>query len=372
MSHEIETMAFSGAIPWHKLGKQLARDLTGVEMLSAAGLDWNVRLAKMYVNSMGVTPDGKPMEVPDVRAVRRSSDHAVLGTVGMRYAPIQNSEVADLAQAISGQGEAYCHTAGSLMGGKLIWFLLKFPGHLTVPGDNAAGVEKYMVLVSSHDGSQALQVFYTPIRVVCANTLNWALQGAASKLTIRHTASSKARLKAAQLALKGAHKYYEKFDELCAKLVGTPFTDTQMEELAEYLVPAPTKKKAPKTIEVASWVPQAGASLVAQISDGYAPLPGEAAARTKTTDADAVPTVTQNKREEIVSLFSSGKGITSNVRGTAWAAVNAVAEYTDHHRTTRASSGSADEARGRSALLGSGAAMKSKSLARVLEMVATN
>lgn len=181
MPHEVETMAFIAETPWHGLGTALAdADLYDWEATCRkAGLDWEAEFVPL------ITADTHA-EV-EHRAVRRASDGRVLGVVGPRYTILQNRDAFKWFQPFLDAKEAALHTAGSLRQGSRVWVLAKLSRAPLViaPGDE---VEKFILLSHGHDGSLAVRVGFTPIRVVCANTLAMAHGADASKLIrVRHT-----------------------------------------------------------------------------------------------------------------------------------------------------------------------------------------
>jgi phage/plasmid-like protein (TIGR03299 family) len=185
MPANVENMFYTGAEPWHGLGEKLEQAPTISEAITASGLDWEVGLKDLF------TRDGE--EVP-ARATYRKSDNSILGVVGPRYVPLQNREAFDWFQPFVDNGEASLHTGGSLSHGQKVWVLAQLnrdPSEI-VPGDE---VQKFILLSNSHDGKTAIRVGYTPIRVVCVNTLAFAHQHKESQLLrIRHTASAKSNL----------------------------------------------------------------------------------------------------------------------------------------------------------------------------------
>ena len=185
MPANVENMFYTGAEPWHGLGEKLEQAPTISEAITASGLDWEVGLKDLF------TRDGE--EVP-ARATYRKSDNSILGVVGPRYVPLQNREAFDWFQPFIDNGEASLHTGGSLSHGQKVWVLAQLnrdPSEI-VPGDE---VQKFILLSNSHDGKTAIRVGYTPIRVVCVNTLAYAHSHADSKLLrIRHTRSAKTNL----------------------------------------------------------------------------------------------------------------------------------------------------------------------------------
>jgi Domain of unknown function (DUF932) len=107
----------------------------------------------------------------------------VLGVVGDRYRIVQNDEAFQFVDQLIGSAMHF-ETAGRLHGGRQVWVLARLPEHIEVGGDP---VRCYVLLLNSHDGTTAVVAASTPVRVVCQNTLNWALTRAHQRYSIRHT-----------------------------------------------------------------------------------------------------------------------------------------------------------------------------------------
>ncbi len=316
MAHLVESMMYVGELPWHKLGVQVQDTITSEEAIIQAGLDWTATLAPVYANAPGLVVAGAPLPPPTVidgyKAVIRSSDGKALGLVGDRYRPIQNRAAFAAFDPLVQAGMLRYHTAGSLDEGRKVWILAEIPGDLVIPGDGP--VKKFVLLSNSHDGSSCLRMLRTPVRVVCNNTLTIALRdGQSEGLSVRHTASAEARFKQATRQLESAVAYYQRFQDTATALVQARFSDRQMVSLSEGLFPA----------------------------DENGIVSGKAT----------------NAREKVQGLFAYGRGH-GPIRGTAWAAYNAVAEYADHHRSTRGENKS--EARASSIWFGSAGALKAE------------
>lgn len=327
MGHELSTvngrtaMMYVGEVPWHGLGTHLATPATSVEAIQAAGLDYTVALNPM------LTPDG--VTVPGKKAVVREDTKDVLGVVGDRYQPIQNSEAFAFLDAIAADGSLRYHTAGALRRGEKVWLLAKIPGSIRVKFSEDI-TEKYLLLTNSHDGSSCLRVFFTSIRVVCANTLAMAnREGDGEGLSIRHQGNLASKVRVAREVLGIAHRF---FDDL----------EGQMDLMARHY---PTY------------------SQVSAYYRALVPDPDEGS-----------PSRAQNVRDELFRLYEAGKGQDiPQIRGTTWAAFNAVTEYVDHHRPTRAKS-VFDRAANRldSAWFGSGCRLKKRAFDLALELVGNN
>lgn len=175
MAANIETMFYTRTAPWHNMGTRVDEALTSKDALIYAGLDWQVLQEPVYT-SAGELVSGYKVNVRDI-------DRNILGVVSDRYKIVQNEEAFSFTDALLGEGVKY-ETAGSIANGKIVWMLAKMPQRYIISGD---AIEPYLVFSNTHDGSGAIRVAMTPIRVVCQNTLNLALRGAQRSWSARHT-----------------------------------------------------------------------------------------------------------------------------------------------------------------------------------------
>lgn len=326
MSHNVETMMYVGDTPWHGLGTYVGDEaVTSEQAIVQAGLDWEVELRPLFADGA----HHGPILCEDNKAVVRQSDGSVLGVVGNRYRPVQNAKAFEFFDSLTGQKLAMYHTAGSLRDGRLIWILAKLPGTIRVVGHDI--VEKYLLLFNSHDGTHELKMMYTPVRVVCNNTLNMALadfKRGANCIGLRHTANLEQRLEAAAEALGLADQYYKEFEVKAQFLADQRFTDLQLDQAMRkaFGVKADTKK-------------------------------------------EDIATRTKNNMEKVRELFETGQGIADMplVKGTAWGAYNAMTEYADHFRVVKNES---QANRVESNWLGSSAAFKQKALHAIEQTLA--
>ena len=198
MPANVETMFSVRETPWHGLGRIVMDAPASREALELAGLDWQVESRNIY--------SGTGAMIPGYRANVRSTDDAVLGVVSDRYRIVQNEEAFQFTDDLLGEGVTY-ETAGSLQGGKKVWMLARLPRKYLIAGDQ---VEPYLVIFNSHDGSSGVKVAMTPIRVVCQNTLNLALNTAKRSWTARHTENVLLRVQDARETLQlDSNKLYE-------------------------------------------------------------------------------------------------------------------------------------------------------------------
>lgn len=169
--HAVETMAFAGETPWHGLGFKVPSTLTPAEMLKAAKLDWYVEKRPLYATS----PRGDEILIPDTYGLFRTSDDAYLDTVGKIYKPVQNEAVFEFFARFCKAGKMKMETAGSLWGGRYVWCLARINHDFAVAGNDNDAMHNYVLLCSPHAHGKAMVIQFTPIRVVCWNTLTFAL-----------------------------------------------------------------------------------------------------------------------------------------------------------------------------------------------------
>lgn len=181
MSHNVETMAWAGEVPWHGLGKEVHPDLTPEQMLVEAGLDWEVYKSPNYTK----TREGKEITSSSMSLIRSSDDKILDGKLGKDWEPVQNAEAAEFFKEFIDMGDMQMHTAGSLQKGKIVWFLAKVNDGFTVFGKD--DVESHLLFTNHHKYGFATDVRFTPIRVVCNNTLSMALDGKADmQVSVSH------------------------------------------------------------------------------------------------------------------------------------------------------------------------------------------
>lgn len=224
MSANVETMFYVRETPWHGLGTRVEEALTSEEALKKAGLDWTVE-GKPIFDEHGNVINGYV-------ANTRSSDGKVLGVVGRRYIRLQNVEGFNFTDSLVGEGLVY-DTAGSLREGRQIWLLGKMPERYIV-GDK---VEPYICFTNTHDGTSAIRVCMTPIRVVCNNTLNCALQTAERKWSTAHRGDVMGRLEQARETLQLAEQYLVALDETADRLANEKMTEGDIDYALNVMFP---------------------------------------------------------------------------------------------------------------------------------------
>ena len=173
MSHEVETMAYAGELPWHGLGVEVHNDLTPQQMMQKAGVDWEVHEVESYVEFKGdYLPTGQ-------KSLIRETDGKILTNVGKDWHPCQNETAFEFFNEYVLAGDMEMHTAGSLRGGQYVWALAKVKESFDLFGGDQ--VDSYMLFSNPHVYGKSIDVRFTPIRVVCNNTLTFALDQASQR-----------------------------------------------------------------------------------------------------------------------------------------------------------------------------------------------
>lgn len=228
MAANVETMFSVREKPWHGLGTIVAEAPTSKEALELAGLNWRVENLPIF--------DSKGNEIPGYKANTRDTDGRVMGIVSGRYKVVQNEDAFQFTDALIGEGITY-ETAGSLNGGKQIWLLGKMPERF-ICGDK---FEPYICFTNKHDGTGAVRACMTPVRVVCNNTLNMALQGAKRAWSTPHRGNIEARMEEARQTLALADQYLTKLDEEADKLANQILTIEQVHDTLDKMLPVDDK-----------------------------------------------------------------------------------------------------------------------------------
>lgn len=283
----INQMFFVDEVPWHGLGHAFEKAPNVDEAIVAAGLDFKVGLKPLF------TEEGTKV---NRMATFRKDTGDILGTVGMRYRPLQNEDAFKFFQPFLDSGEAELHTAG-LLAENRVWILCKLNrDNIVVAKDDE--VAKYLMLSHSHDGSLAIRVGFTPIRIVCANTLAMAHASDASKLlSLKHTQKAVESLEKIRNAMNLANQTFEATAEQYRALA---MADISSKDLKKYV------------------------KLIIG-KDGV-------------KDKD-LSTRSKNIITDITGRFESGMGNDIKaIRGTYWAAYNSVTEWLSYSRGAKSDS----------------------------------
>lgn len=292
---------------WHQLGTTLPGEFTAEEAMKYGNLGgWNVR--KTPLTTM-IEETGEMIDVPGKFAVVRDNPVSdlqdVLGVVGNRYEVLQNEELTGLLEALVDESGAIYETAGAIKGGKWVFITMKLPGHIKVGGVDP--IDQYLAAITTHDGSLPTTVMTTPIRVVCQNTLNLAFRNRKNSLKVRHTrGATRMLVQQAREALEFSFKYLDDFQKEAEQLINTTMEQHVFEKI-----------------------------MYREFLDEDA--------------SDGIQTRQQERIDDMVSLFADF-GTQEGIRNTAWAGLNAMTEYYDHHWSVRPGEEGSDEARAKKAL----------------------
>jgi phage/plasmid-like protein (TIGR03299 family) len=288
MAHNIEvrdgkaSIAFAGETPWHRLGQKLPAAFDAASALKHGGLNFTVEKVKIQ------TCDG--LEIPNRFALRRTDTKDALGIVTDFYKPMQNRDAFGFFDGIFGKGKARYEVAGVLGKGEKVWLLAKLNGEFSVGKEDTVG--KYLLLTNGHDTNEPIRAKFTPIRVVCQNTLTAALTRTGNEIRIQHIGNVPAKLELAGKLMKQAGIYY---DELQATFNGFLKFKIKTNVLRGYALRVLPDK--PVKWETAS-----------------API--------------------KSHIQSIERNHEAGRGADiKGVRGTLWGAYNAITEFVDHERT---------------------------------------
>jgi len=309
MSHEVENMFSVNETPWHGLGRQLI-DAPDIERaIIAAGLDWNVSLESLY---MDPGPNKGIWQQVTHRAVKRCSDNRVLGVVGPQYMPLQNKDAFKWFSPFVDSGLVTLETAGSLRNGARVWILAKINQEDLIINDQANDrIRKYILLSNTHDGTMSIRAGFTPIRVVCANTLSLA-HGSGGLIRIKHTAGAMVTLDAIRDIMSLANQRFDATAEQFKYLASRQLVDG---DLKKYV------------------------NTVFDVND-------------------------QSRLHDTVRVLNiRGRGADqTGIRNTWWTAYNAVTEYLQHER------GNSADTRLNSAWFGQGATLGNKAFKTALKL----
>ena len=302
MAHELESQNGVASFAsfrepaWHGLGTVFTEEKTTSEMLEAANLNgWNVRLEELEIPST-LTSDKNYQYVVRTNPTDKTQTD-VLGIVGERYVPLQNEELFAFGDNILDGGGRW-ETAGAIRGGRVVFGSLALERETVLdPSGVADKVKTYLLINTSHDGSIAIQASITPVRVVCANTLNLALNrtkkrdGVKQSFKIRHTQTAQGRVQIARETLGLANVYMDEFDKMAKLMIEKEITAQQFNDIILAAYPKPLK--------------------------------------------DTKGAITKwEKKVDLINDIYTGE-FNHMIAGNAWGAFNALTERLDWHRSAR-------------------------------------
>ncbi len=318
MAHLVESMAYVGAQPWHRLGQSLSPHQPIEVWQKEAGMDWQIK----------ETPVLYSPETPYLQALESSQDHKVLyrsdtltplSVVSNRYKVVQPHEVLEFYRDLVEAGGFELETAGVLKGGRKLWALAKTGQETMVRGHDR--VKAYLLLATSCDGTLCTTAQFTSVRVVCNNTLHVAVGDTKGAVKVPHSRKFDPQDVKNTLGLGLSH--WESFISNIRQLAEQPINKF---EAMNY--------------------------LVSVLGDTDVPLNAQTSGRTI---------------QKVFNLYN-GEAVGSHLpaaKGTCWGLLNSITEYVDHHRRARS-----DDYRTDSAWFGQGALIKERAFHEALKLAA--
>lgn len=283
MGHGLElndTMFSAREVPWHGLGTVVAEALTAERAIVEAGLDWEVVLAPAFAAVDGNILPTKAYFPTAVIDGKQEFIGNATRVVSDKYEVFNNRDAFSFLDTLVDEGLRY-ETAGSLRNRAWVWMTAKLPQQVLVGGADAHDV--YLLLSNSHDGTKAVRVDVTPVRVVCQNTLNLAWGESRQSWSARHLSSIEGRISEARETLALSFDYLDDWKLQSELLLSQVFTTKDMAAFTEKLIP-------------------------------------------ETRDAEKT-------RTAITTLFAESPTIKGTIaEGNKWGALNAVGEWYDHVR----------------------------------------
>lgn len=303
MPANVETAAYANTPAWHREGIVLDTDgALGMSVpvaLDKSGLNWTVRKVPIFgsvkykVNekTKQLEPVGGEYEVIEGRhGVQRESDGKMLGVVGSTWQPVQNHEGFELIEDFMQGDTAYIEAAGALDGGRKVWILAHMAEDMQIAGED---IFRYVLFTNGHDGRTSVTAAMTDVRVVCQNTLTWALESATRVHRVRHTTKATARLAEAKAILGLRDLRSEELAKQGEWLVSQEMSDKQFDKFLSQLMPIPEEQEG---------------------------KPAE--------------TMIRDRQAKVRHIYKEADNL-NNIRGTRWGALNAVVEYSDYARSFR-------------------------------------
>ncbi|WPO84163.1 DUF932 domain-containing protein [Chryseobacterium sp. JJR-5R] len=225
---------------WHNLGQIVQEYPTSEDAIKFAGLDYEVEKSPLFTkgagiieNTNGIEMIDSELDVPNYFANIRTDNNTVLGVVGRDYHIVQNREAFSFFDAIVGGNNGILYeTAGALGNGERIFITAKLPDYIRV-GNGDDITEKYIFLTTSHDGSGSITAAFTPVRIVCQNTLNASLKNMSNVVRIRHTAGAKQRLDDAYKVMGLANKLSNELESTFNHWAKIKVGDDEMKRLIQ-------------------------------------------------------------------------------------------------------------------------------------------
>jgi phage/plasmid-like protein (TIGR03299 family) len=228
---------------WHGLGQIVSDYPTSKEAMQFAGLDFEVAKTPLFTGSNfeGLVENlqGINTEIKSHFATMRMDTKTVLGVVGKDYQLVQNTDAFSFFDSIVGGEGILYETAGVLGQGEKIFITAKLPDYIRVGNEDM--IEKYLFLTTSHDGSGSITAAFTPIRIVCNNTLNAALRNKSNAIKIRHTSGAKERLETAHKVMGMSNTFSQQLEGVFNHWTKVRISDPELKKLIQ-LAMCPNKE----------------------------------------------------------------------------------------------------------------------------------
>lgn len=221
---------------WHSLGTIIEEYPTSAEALKHAQLDFTVEKRKLFTTG---SDQDSSLPVPNFFSTVRTDTQQVLGVVGKDYQIVQNIDAFNFFDGIVGGDGIQFETAGALGNGEKIFITAKLPSYIKVGKDDL--IQKFLFLTTSHDGYGSITAAFTPIRVVCQNTLSAALKNCSNSIKIRHTANAKERLSQAHKLMGISNQLSTQLEDVFNSWANTKITDKEVKKLIQ-LAMVPSKE----------------------------------------------------------------------------------------------------------------------------------
>ncbi|MBX9887866.1 MAG: DUF945 domain-containing protein [Flavobacteriaceae bacterium] len=314
---------------WHGLGQIVTDYPTSAQAIKHAGLDYEVIKSPLYTKASNIIDptdnlelENNEVNVPNYFATTRTDNNTFLGVVGKDYHIVQNREAFSFFDSIVGGTDGILYeTAGALGNGERIFITAKLPDYIRV-GNGDDVTEKYIFLTTSHDGSGSITAAFTPVRIVCQNTLNASLRNMSNVVRIRHTSGAKQRLENAHKVMGLANEFSNQLEDIFNNWAKVKVADHEVKKMIQFAL-CPNK---------------------------------ETLQHLKTGNDDEISTVFKNTVEDAFAYaMTSESQQMSTTKGTLFGAYNAVTGYYQNVRSYKDS-----EAKLQSIILGGTAQLKSQ------------
>lgn len=288
-------MMWVGQVPWHGLGTQFKEPPTTKDAIKAAKLDWDVGLKPLYCGDSVHFYEYPLNRKAIVRLDKWGQPDCVpFGMVGNEYQVLQNRDAFSFFDPILATGMVTLETAGALGAGERVWVMARLKDDVDIAKDDP--IQRYILLTTGHDGRTAVQIRFTPVRVVCQNTLTMSLETGQDFAKAYHVPGMRGALQDAQVGIQAILTSFKKLEETFRRMVGCKLDGTSLEQYLGHVFPDPPRRKK-----------ESDSSFQKQLAR------------------------VEKMRSHAKRLFEAGKGNAAPaVKGTLWAAYNGIIEMLDH------------------------------------------